>query len=364
MPEDAEDADTAVRRKQAQPTRARGKAGQRAVEAVLETANLVVQRVDPENDVGRDAFVDIVDGTDVTGGVISLQIKSGPSYFRGGQWVIPGHPQDFTLWRESTVPFFGVAHDPATNAIRWVDLSYAARVSDPYLSPVVSGPYGMKAVPVPEANRLDVEIEPFLDAARTALRRWSGLPTAALLSKDPDAVAVGIGDTFALGRHDPDAFLLLGALFRRLPPDCRDLALRALAMATRHPDIFWSKSNWIPSTVTRAVEERCRWGGDDLEALLALVDENGIERGTVGQAVFHVLELDKAVDDRLFELATNRGRLDTVRFWAAVVLLYHAGDDAPALLSRLLRRAPDLARVDNFEEVNGVIREFGYVSLF
>jgi hypothetical protein len=335
------------------------------VEAVLEAANLVVQRVDPENDVGRDAFLDIVDGTDVTGGVISLQIKSGPSYFRGGQWVIPGDPQDFTLWRESTVPFFGVAHDPASNALRWVDLSYAARVSDPYLSPVVSGPYGKKAVPVPDANRLDVAVEPFLEAARTALRRWSGLPTTALLSEDPDTVAVGIADTFAVGRHDPDAFLLLAALFRRLPPDCRNLALSALAMATHHPDIFWSKSTWIPSTVTRAVEERCRWGGDDLEALLALIDdENGIARGTVGQSVFHVLELDKTVDDRLFELATNRGRPDAVRFWAAVILLYRAGDDAPPLLSRLLRRAPDLASVNNFEEVNSVIREFGYVSLF
>ena len=89
-----------VQRKQARPTRARGKAGYRRLEAVLESANIVVQRVETENDIGRDAFVDIVDGTEVTGGVICVQVKSGrKSYFYDGNWLIPGKPADFTLWR-------------------------------------------------------------------------------------------------------------------------------------------------------------------------------------------------------------------------------------------------------------------------
>ena len=138
MSESARGTDGQTLRKQSRATRARGKAGQRAVEAVLESANLIVQRVESENDIGRDAFVDVVDGTDVTGGVISLQVKSGKSFYHKGQWVVPGEPEDFTLWRESTVPFFGVVHDPETGALRWVDLSYAARVSDDYVSPTRS----------------------------------------------------------------------------------------------------------------------------------------------------------------------------------------------------------------------------------
>ncbi|MDE0778992.1 MAG: DUF4365 domain-containing protein, partial [Nocardioides sp.] len=126
-----------VQRKQSRPSRARGKEGYRRLESVLEAANIVVQRVETENDIGRDAFIDIVDGTAVTGGVVSVQVKSGPSFLHKGQWVIPGKPADFTLWRESTVPVFGVIHDPETDALRWIDLSHAAALAlDDYLSPV------------------------------------------------------------------------------------------------------------------------------------------------------------------------------------------------------------------------------------
>lgn len=360
----SENGDESPRRKQSRPTRARGRAGQRAVEAVLEAANLVVQRVEGDNDVGRDAFVDVVEGTDVTGGVVSLQVKSGRSFFRQGQWVLPGEPEDFTLWRESSVPFFGVVHDPESGALRWVDLSYAARVRDNYLAPTVLGPFGQVAVPVADSNRLDLEVEPFVAAATTALRRWSGLPAAALLASNPATVSMGIADTFALGRHDPNALLLLCALFHRLPKQCRYEALLALAMATHHPDVFWSKDNWIPSGVKDVVQRRCRWTAPDIDALLAMIDEDGVQRGSLGQAVVHVLELDHSVNDRLFEAAVTPGRPEKGRFWAAAILLFNAGDEAPPLLARLLRLAPGLGDVDHFEELESAIHDHGWVSLF
>jgi hypothetical protein len=243
-------------RKQSRPARARGKAGYRRLEAVLEAANIVVQRVETENDIGRDAFVDIVDGTDVTGGVICFQVKSGKSFLHQGQWVVPGEPADFILWRESTVPFFGAVHDPEDDALRWVDLSQAATMAvGAYVSPVISGPYGKPCVPVPGENRLDVDLAPFLEAAKTSLRHRSGSPAAALLAQNADTADVGIVDAFAVGRHDPTAFLLLAALFHRLPKACRRLAVVALAMTTLHPDVFWTKDNWIPTQVSTIVRE-------------------------------------------------------------------------------------------------------------
>lgn len=334
------------------------------MEAALERANLVVQRVETENDVGRDAFVEIVEGNDVTGGVISLQVKSQRSCFHQGRWVLPGKPADFTLWRESTVPVFGIVHDEASGALRWVDLSEAARMDDPYLGSIVPGPFGRRAVAVPDDHRLDLDVDLFLTAARTSLRRVQGLPTAALLARDPETVRIGIADTFAIGRHDANAFLLLGALYHRLPGDCRLHALIALGMPTRNPDIAWSQRNWIPEAIKGAVHDRTRWTPADVDALLAMIDEDGIERGTIGQTVFHVLHLDRYVDDRLYEAAITTGRPERARLWAAVILLYDAGDDAPAILARLLRLAPDLMGVDGFEFLVATVGEFGYVSLF
>ena len=367
-----------MQRKQSIPTRARGKAGHRRLEAILETANIVVQRVETENDIGRDAFVDIVDGTDVTGGVICVQVKSGKSFLYKGQWVVPGEAADFTLWRESTVPFFGAVHDPKDDALRWVDLSAAAMLAvDAHLSPVILGRYGKPSIPVPAENRLDVDLAPFLAAARTSLRRRSGSPAAALLAEDAETVEVGIVDTFAVGRNDPTAFLLLAALFHRLPKACRRLAVVTLAMTTLHPDVLWTKENWIPAHVSTTVRKRCRWTASDIAALLGEIDENGVERGSIGQTVFHVLNLDKDLQTKLFRVALDRVLPDSVRFWAAAILLYLAGESAPEVLNGLYETdRPDgseealfsvshaLEEVEHFEYLAQSIADFGYVSLF
>lgn len=367
-----------VQRKQSRPSRARGKAGYRRLETVLEAANLVVQRVETENDIGRDAFVDIVAGTDVTGGVICVQVKSGPSFFHENQWLIPGEPADFTLWRESTLPVFGVVHDPTTDSLRWVDLSHAAEMAlDDYLSPAIAGPFGKQAVPVPSDNRLDLDLAPFVAAAEAALRRRSGSHVAALLSDDLETVRAAVADTFAVGRHDPNAFLLLAALFHRLPRETRRFAVGALAMATPHPDVFWSRDNWIPERITAALRQRLRWTDSDTVALLSEIDENGVQRGTIGQSVYHVLDLDRDIESKLSAVCLSRTLSDDVRLWAAAIFLYRTAGDAPAALERLLRSDDalggqdalfplwrSLQEIDRFEYLVQSIADFGYVDLF
>lgn len=346
---------------------------------MLEAANIVVQRVETENDIGRDAFVDIVDGTDVTGGVICIQVKSGrASYFQQGTWVVPGKPADFSLWRESTVPFFGVVHDEKSDALRWVDLSEAAVLArDNYLSPVIPGRFGLLSVPVPDENRLDLDLAAFLTAAEAALRRRSGVPVAALLATDVDLVKSGIMDTFAMGRHDPTALLLLAALVHRLPKEARRNAIGALAMTTSHPDVFWTRDNWIPDNVSRVIQRRVSWTDLDVYALLAEIDEDGIQRGSFGQTVYHVLALDRDLNPKLVRTALNRDQPDRIRLWSAAILLYVAGNDAAAVMDQLLGSdeslntddglfpiSHSLREVEHFGHLVESVEEFGYVDFF
>ena len=78
-------------RKKATRQRREGKAGMREVEAALEEAGLVEQQVARENDIGRDAFVDLVADGEVTGGVVAVQVKSGPSYISSAGWLMALH---------------------------------------------------------------------------------------------------------------------------------------------------------------------------------------------------------------------------------------------------------------------------------
>ena len=362
-------------RKRVRGSRATGKAGMRLVEGVLEAADLVVQRVETENDIGRDAFVDLVLEGEVTGHVVALQVKAGASHRCKAQWVIPGTESDFTLWRESGVPMFGVVHDPATNALRWVNLSEVshrfadATASASQLSQVVKGPYGRLCVVVPEEHRLDQDAEPFVSAAIAACARMTGPPVALLLSQDPRAVRAGLSDSFALGRSDATALRLVAALVSRLPPETLPHAVAVLAQATHHPDIPWTDDNWVATEVKRELD-RTRWGKHDVVTLLnAVPEDGGMGRGSLGQSIYHVLDLDSELDSTLERVVHNvdcatKDEADRVRFWAAAILQYHAGEAAKSVIDGLLRTSPDLHANPHFQELESLVRAYGWVDLF
>ncbi|WP_234787948.1 DUF4365 domain-containing protein [Mycolicibacter sinensis] len=98
-----------------------------AVRTLLERHDQVVDEVDGRSDYGRDLNVDVTRGSEITGGIIGVQVKGGKSFYRNGRWIIPATPTDWHYWRSSTVPIIGMVHDPATAAIRWINLSQLAR---------------------------------------------------------------------------------------------------------------------------------------------------------------------------------------------------------------------------------------------
>lgn len=131
------------------PTRKKLRVGHRsergginAVRSLLERHGMVVDEVDGRSDYGRDLNVDLTRASEVTGGIIGVQVKGGASYFRHGEWVISAAPADWEYWRSSTVPIIGMIHDPATDVIRWRSITRLARsrvmLEDSYSPPAQS----------------------------------------------------------------------------------------------------------------------------------------------------------------------------------------------------------------------------------
>ena len=157
----------------------------------------------------------------------------------------------------------------------------------------------------------------------------------------------------------------------------RRYAVGALALATSHPDVFWSKDNWIPDSTSRALRQRVRWTEADVVELLAEVDDNGFQRGTIGQSVYHVLDLDPSFESRLPRIALSRALTDYVRRWAVVLFLYRARSEAPSTLEALLaedrklssryvlfRAWRDLPEIDHFEIITETISDLGQRDVF
>ncbi len=63
-----------------QQSRATARAGVNYVRDVVEGHNCIFQEIDVENDIGNDAYIELIEREEATGICVAVQIKSGPSY--------------------------------------------------------------------------------------------------------------------------------------------------------------------------------------------------------------------------------------------------------------------------------------------
>lgn len=79
-------------------------------------------REQPTEDYGIDAHVEVVDGEDVRGRLLALQIKSGKSWFKeavpGGWWFRPD-AEHVAYWLNHSLPVAVVLHHPQTRRCHW-----------------------------------------------------------------------------------------------------------------------------------------------------------------------------------------------------------------------------------------------------
>lgn len=79
-------------------------------------------REQPTEDYGIDAHAEVVDGEDVRGRLLALQIKSGESWFRetapGGWWFRPD-AEHVRYWLNHSLPVVVVLYHPGTKSCHW-----------------------------------------------------------------------------------------------------------------------------------------------------------------------------------------------------------------------------------------------------
>jgi hypothetical protein len=79
-------------------------------------------REQPTDDYGIDAHAEVVDGEDVRGRLLALQIKGGPSWFReaapGGWWFRPDG-EHVRYWTNHSLSVAVVLHHPETERCHW-----------------------------------------------------------------------------------------------------------------------------------------------------------------------------------------------------------------------------------------------------
>lgn len=329
-----------------------------AVRSFLEERSQIYHEVDQANDYGKDAYVDLVVNGEVTGEVIALQVKGGPSYKSRAGHFIPYSAADKSLWASSSVPVFGIVCDLEDRALFWV-----------CLTDVLSEPKALGKGKIPVLGRLDSETwDEFLSRAlRESKRRGAGL--LGIYSHEPEQQRVAIQDAFAIGRYDARAMIMLRRSLSQLDEGARPLAIFALAHCIPlHPDIYWHSMNTVLSSVKLEVCRELNWTLDDAFVLLRAVDpEDMFRRGALGEHVYLLLSQGWAPDViDLFARTLSRAvevRDDDIAYKALVLLQYQAGDDARDAIEWALEKHVQLQSIPMVLELLSAVREFGWVDI-
>ncbi len=324
---------------------------------LFEAADLVFQEVDQGNDYGKDAYVDLTSRGTLSGECIALQIKGGSSYRRHCGYAIDFDPATGRLWANSSVPVFGIVHDPADGKLRWCNLTA-------YMRTAWSG-RSSGSVPIEHERVLDEgNLTFFLEAASLYVRAHGGSYSLLdLMDADADRQMAAVLRCFALGRSDARALLLLRSSISRLHDQALDAALTALVHVVRHPDIIWSQSNWISDDIRERVVDSLTWSESELSGILAAAPWDRWERDDLGSGVYMLLDADPEIKAKLTSIALGRGDFES-RWVCLYLLTYWAGGNGAAVFAELTARAPELLNHPLADEVVSLLQEFGYVTLW
>jgi hypothetical protein len=326
-----------------------------AFESFCLSQRWIFVEVPGQSDFGKDGYVDIVeaDGT-VSGSCFAVQVKGGRSHVRSGGYVIDGSAANRQQWAASTMPVIGIAHDPETGFLHWVDLTELlnregldARLFVPRHQHL-SGP--------PETSRFSKYID-------SLAYRQSALLN--LFAEDPQTQVRGVRAAYRIGRSDGRALVLLRKVMFTLDEAVLREAVWALASAGPHPDLLGSTWTQVDPGPEAVVTASMRWSPTEVDRLLRLVGEDGFTRGSFGQHVHQLLVRDPNHQQTISDVAVSAAQRgdDEVASWALLLCVAWAADEARTRWEELVHRCPELRSCRVAQYVDADVRAFGYVTL-
>lgn len=221
----------------------------------------------------------------------ALQIKAGASYRTGkSDYAIPVDDHA-DLWRRSTVPVFGIVYDTDDKQLRWVDLTGYLRAH-----PEQHG----GSVPVVGRYTLDEMTlrNSFTNAVRAYGARGTTDLVLNLLAPDPFQT-VAAYDAWALSRSEPKYLLLLRRFIMDLQPESLRRTIWLLSHVGSHPNILWTKDNWIKPEAEGLLLPSFRWSPEELAHMLRAVPHEDYGKGTLGESLDVLLYEDTTIVRKL-----------------------------------------------------------------
>lgn len=357
-----------TKRKRSQAT---SRDGINFVRGLVERQNSTFQEIDLHNDLGNDAYVEFVVEESATGCCVALQIKSGISYRTGsGRYAFQSDRDHFEYWASHTLPVLAVIFDPEKRMAAWVDITDHLRSAP---STISQGPYTIYA----DQEFSESTFAEFRNHCLRYREQYSREPNfgRALESfsdrEDVERCFDGLGALFAYHRHQLATWYYLISCISnyREHPILRPLVAR-LCHIPGHGDIFWSKRNTIDEEVRRSAlfMMKERFDRRDALTLLSVIDDAGVDRGTIGQCVHALVDTMYDTVSVMESVAIDRAQNDRVRHSAMLFAVSAAQSQSAStaldVLDRIRPSTDDGELVAVIDWLEGGLRKYGYVSFY
>lgn len=354
-------------------TQATARQGVNFVRSIVEACNCIFQEVDAANDIGNDAYIEFITDESATGCCIAAQIKSGDSFrTASNDYIIPADRDHFEYWASHTLPVAGIVYDPTHQRATWIDITAWLKANP---SRIREGPFQIRLDP---GFRLDEEgfarFQRHFLAYRPLYSSDPAFGTALAAFSDlehPDRALEGLRALFSFHRQRWETwFYLINSFGAFKGHSLLRSMVYVLMHLPGHGDIGWGDRNIIREDVrqtARAFLKR-RFARSDVEALLESVDDNGFERGTIGQAA-HAIIHDVADRDSILKaiafdpVVADEIRVSALFLWASYRQSNHRREVLRAI-PRYIKVFPETQSRSVLEELAQIIRQFGYFGMY
>lgn len=341
------------------------------VRELVERQNSTFQEIDSHNDLGNDAYVEFVVEENATGCCVALQIKSGTSYRNSsGLYRFQSDRNHFEYWASHTLPILAVIFDPEEKKAFWVDITGFLR-DNPTI--ITNGPYTIYT----DQEFSEYTFTTFRNHCLRYRDQYSREPNfgraieSFSVRDDVERCFDGLRALFAYHRnHLATWYYLISCLSNyREHPVLHTLVTR-LSYIPGHGDIFWSKQNVIDEYVRHFALNFMKERLDRRDALtiLTVIDDTGVDRGTIGQCAHAIINAMPASQEIMESIATDSTQTERIRHSAILFAVSAAQTlsttNALEVLSRIWTSVEDEELSTVLEWLEGDVRQYGYISLY
>ena len=322
-----------------QPINATERVGVNHVRSIIERANSIFHEIHRENDYGNDAFMEFVDGNQVTGLSIALQIKSGASYCSGSTCTIPTTERQWNYWAKSRLPVVGIVYDPDESTAYWVNITRHVKTKSPHQSIVFDK---SEIARFDDANFGEIFLPLFVDRP-LRLPFDKSLRFAHAASQQMHSI--GIRSLFYGHRNDVRTWEAFADVLRSRPAAQIDPILAyILAHIPGHGDISWHSESRLQEHIRSTVQSLMEtWGRVEVLQMLRLMDDDGVERGSTGQSVYAIVDGTVKDASRLLQAILEDDAIEASTRSNALLLLCLREQEGVEPILRRFKGHPDLA---------------------